>query len=54
MVAELEQADDRQLLGQLMITYANGAIGATAHSGGFRVCMLDPAWRRQRRLSPDA
>ena len=41
MVAELERADDRQLLGQLMITYEwsdwrNGAFG------GFRVCMLTP------------
>src|SRR6185436_12843312 len=41
MVAELEQADDRPLLGQLMVTYEwsdwrNGAFG------GFRVCMWIP------------
>jgi len=47
MVAELEQADDRQLLGQLMITYE----WSDWRNGAFwwiQSVYVDPAWRRQR------
>ncbi len=46
MVAELEQADDRQLLGQLMITYE----WSDWRNGAFwwiQSVYVDPAWRRQ-------
>jgi len=46
MVAELEQADDRQLLGQLMITYE----WSDWRNGTFwwiQSVYVDPAWRRQ-------
>ncbi len=45
MVAELEQADDRQLLGQLMITYE----WSDWRNGAFwwiQSVYVDPAWRR--------
>jgi ribosomal protein S18 acetylase RimI-like enzyme len=46
MVAELKQADDRQLLGQLMITYE----WSDWRNGAFwwiQSVYVDPAWRRQ-------
>jgi len=46
MVAELEQADDRPLLGQLMITYE----WSDWRNGAFwwiQSVYVDPAWRRQ-------
>ena len=46
IVAELEQADDRQLLGQLMITYE----WSDWRNGAFwwiQSVYVDPAWRRQ-------
>ena len=46
MVAELEQADDRQLLGQLMITYE----WSDWRNGAFwwiQSVYVDPAWRRR-------
>lgn len=46
MVAELEQADDRRLLGQLMITYE----WSDWRNGVFwwiQSVYVDPAWRRQ-------
>jgi ribosomal protein S18 acetylase RimI-like enzyme len=46
MVAELEQADDRRLLGQLMITYE----WSDWRNGAFwwiQSVYVDPAWRRQ-------
>jgi ribosomal protein S18 acetylase RimI-like enzyme len=46
MVAELEQADNRQLLGQLMITYE----WSDWRNGAFwwiQSVYVDPAWRRQ-------
>jgi GNAT superfamily N-acetyltransferase len=46
MVAELEQADDRQLLGQLMITYE----WSDWRNGAFwwiQSVYVDPVWRRQ-------
>ena len=46
MVAELEQAGDRQLLGQLMITYE----WSDWRNGAFwwiQSVYVDPAWRRQ-------
>jgi len=46
MVAELEQGDDRQLLGQLMITYE----WSDWRNGAFwwiQSVYVDPAWRRQ-------
>ena len=46
MVAELEQADDHQLLGQLMITYE----WSDWRNGAFwwiQSVYVDPAWRRQ-------
>jgi ribosomal protein S18 acetylase RimI-like enzyme len=46
MVAEQEQADDRQLLGQLMITYE----WSDWRNGAFwwiQSVYVDPAWRRQ-------
>jgi GNAT superfamily N-acetyltransferase len=46
MVAELEQANDRQLLGQLMITYE----WSDWRNGAFwwiQSVYVDPAWRRQ-------
>jgi len=46
MVAELEQADDRQLLGQLMITYE----WSDWRNGAFwwvQSVYVDPRWRRQ-------
>jgi len=46
MVAELEQADDRQLLGQLMITYE----WSDWRNGTFwwiQSVYVDPAWRRR-------
>jgi ribosomal protein S18 acetylase RimI-like enzyme len=46
MVAELEQADDRQLLGQLMITYE----WSDWRNGVFwwiQSVYVDPAWRRR-------
>ena len=46
MVAELEQADDRHLLGQLMITYE----WSDWRNGAFwwiQSVYVDPAWRRQ-------
>ena len=46
MVAELEQADDRQLLGQLMITYE----WSDWRNGAFwwiQSVYVAPAWRRQ-------
>ena len=46
MVAELGQADDRQLLGQLMITYE----WSDWRNGTFwwiQSVYVDPAWRRQ-------
>jgi len=49
MVAELEQADDRPLLGQLMITYE----WSDWRNGTFwwiQSVYVDPAWRRQRVL----
>ena len=50
MVAELEQADDRQLLGQLMITYE----WSDWRNGAFwwiQSVYVDPAWRRKGSLS---
>ncbi|MEO6306648.1 MAG: GNAT family N-acetyltransferase [Nitrospiraceae bacterium] len=47
MVAELEQADKRQLLGQLMITYE----WSDWRNGAFwwiQSVYVGPAWRRQR------
>ena len=46
MVAELEEADDRQLLGQLMITYE----WSDWRNGAFwwiQSVYVDPAWRRR-------
>ncbi len=46
LVAELEQADDRRLLGQLMITYE----WSDWRNGAFwwiQSVYVDPAWRRQ-------
>ena len=46
MVAELDQADDRQLLGQLMITYE----WSDWRNGAFwwiQSVYVDPAWRRR-------
>ena len=46
MVAELKQVDDRQLLGQLMITYE----WSDWRNGAFwwiQSVYVDPAWRRQ-------
>lgn len=46
MVAELEKADDRQLLGQLMITYE----WSDWRNGAFwwiQSVYVDPAWRRR-------
>lgn len=46
MVVELEQADDRQLLGQLMITYE----WSDWRNGAFwwiQSVYVDPAWRRR-------
>ena len=46
MVAELEQADDRRLLGQLMITYE----WSDWRNGAFwwiQSVYVDPAWRRK-------
>ena len=46
MVAELEQADDRRLLGQLMITYE----WSDWRNGAFwwiQSVYVDPAWRRR-------
>ena len=46
LVAELEQADDRRLLGQLMITYE----WSDWRNGVFwwiQSVYVDPAWRRQ-------
>ena len=46
MVAELEQADDRQLLGQLMVTYE----WSDWRNGAFwwiQSVYVDPAWRRK-------
>ena len=46
MVAELEQPDDRQLLGQLMVTYE----WSDWRNGAFwwiQSVYVDPAWRRQ-------
>ena len=47
MVAELEQADDHQLLGQLMITY-EWSDWRNAVFWWIQSVYVDPAWRRQR------
>ena len=51
LVAELEQADDRRLLGQLMITYE----WSDWRNGVFwwiQSVYVDPAWRRQSVFRP--